>query len=96
MDLHTTLRCRPGVGFKGDLPCHYLVVDSIKNKKATPVLFADDTRILCTHHNIVDFHVNSETVLENVNEWLKNNCLALNTEKTHYIHFMTKNSQPLM
>jgi hypothetical protein len=44
---------------------------AVKNKKATPVLFADDTSILFTHHNIVDFRVNSETVLGNVNEWLK-------------------------
>jgi hypothetical protein len=34
--------------------------------KAIPVLFADDTSILCTHHNLVDFRVNSETVLGNV------------------------------
>jgi len=32
--LHTTLRCRPRVGFKGGLLCHYLAVDSIKNNVA--------------------------------------------------------------
>jgi len=26
---------------------------------------------------------------------LKKNCLSLNIEKTHYIHFRTKNSQPI-
>jgi hypothetical protein len=43
----------------------------------------------------MEFHLNIETILENVNKWLKNNCLSLNIEKTHYIHFMTKNSQPI-
>jgi hypothetical protein len=67
---------------------------------ALPRLFhgqrpALDTSILCTHHNLVDFRVNSELVLGNVNEWFKNNCLSLNTEKTHFIHFRTKNSQPV-
>jgi hypothetical protein len=35
------------------------------------------------------------TVLGNVNEWFKNNCLSINTEKIHFIHFRTKNSQPI-
>jgi hypothetical protein len=67
---------------------------AIIKKKAIPVLFADDTSILFTHHNFEDFHRNSEIVLGNVNTWFKNNYLSLNTEKTHYIHFKTKNSQP--
>jgi hypothetical protein len=66
---------------------------AVMNKKATPVLFADDTSILFTHTNVVDFCVDNETVLANVSEWFKNNCLALNTEKTRYIHFMTKKNQ---
>jgi hypothetical protein len=41
------------------------------NRKAIPVLFVGDTSILCTHHNLVDFHMNSETALGNVNECLK-------------------------
>jgi hypothetical protein len=57
----------------------YLVI----NKKAIPVLFADDTSILCTHHNYKEFHMNIETVIGNVNTWFKENCLSLNTEKTH-------------
>jgi len=39
--------------------------------------------------------VNIETVLGNVNTWLKINCLSLNSEKSYYLHFKTKNSQPI-
>jgi len=41
------------------------------NKKAIPVLFADDTSILFTHSNFMEFHVNIETVLGNVSTWFK-------------------------
>jgi hypothetical protein len=39
--------------------------------------------------------LNIKTILGSVNKWLKNNCLSLNIEKTHYTHFKTKNSQPI-
>ena len=44
---------------------------AVINKKSIPVLFADDTSILFTHSNFMEFHVNIETVLGNVNTWLK-------------------------
>jgi hypothetical protein len=44
---------------------------AVINKKAIPVLFADNTSILCTHHNFMEFHVNIETVLGNLNTWFK-------------------------
>jgi len=53
---------------------------AVINKKATPVLLADDTSILFTHSNFMEFHVNIETVLGNVNTWYKN-CLSLNIKK---------------
>jgi len=34
------------------------------NTRAIPVLFANDTSILFTHCNIMEFHVNIDTVLE--------------------------------
>jgi len=59
-------------------------------------LFADETSMLFTHSNFMEFHVNIETVLGNVNTWFeKKNCLSLNIEKTYYMHFKTKNSQPI-
>jgi len=44
---------------------------AVINKKAIPVLFADNTSILFTHRNFMEFHVNIETVLGNVNMWFK-------------------------
>jgi hypothetical protein len=44
---------------------------AVINKKAIPVLFADDTRTLCAHRNFPEFRVNIETVLGNINTWLK-------------------------
>jgi len=55
---------------------------AVINKKAISVLFADDTSILFTHSNFMEFHVNIETVLRNVNLWLKK-LLSLNIEKTY-------------
>jgi hypothetical protein len=37
----------------------------------------------------MEFNFNIETVHGNVNKWLKNNCLSLNIEKTHYTHSNT-------
>ena len=68
---------------------------AVINKKAIAVLFADNIRLLFTHTNFTEFHVNIETVLRNINTWFKNNCLSLNIKKTYCIHFKTKNSQPI-
>jgi len=66
-----------------------------RNKKATQVLFADDTSVLFTHCNIMEFHVNIDTVFGNVNNWFKKKCLSLNIENTQYIHFKTRKSQTI-
>ena len=55
-------------------------------------LIADDTSILFTHSNFMEFHVNIETVLRNVNTWLKNR-LSLNTEK-NLLHTLQDKEQP--
>jgi hypothetical protein len=44
---------------------------AVINKKAIPVLFADDTSILFIHRNTREFHMNIDTVLGNVNTWFK-------------------------
>ena len=44
---------------------------AVINKKTIPVLFADDTSILFTHCNTMEFHVNIDTVFGNVNTWFK-------------------------
>jgi hypothetical protein len=54
---------------------------AVINKKAIPGLFANDTGILCTHHNFMEFQVNIAAMLGNVNKWLKN-CLLLNIKNS--------------
>jgi len=41
----------------------------------------------------MEFHVNIETVLGNVNTWLKKNCLSLNTEK-NLLYTLQDKEQP--
>jgi hypothetical protein len=65
------------------------------NNKSIPVLFADDTSILFTHSNLTDFINNINTVFDTLNKWFDDNLLCINFEKTHYIHFVTKNSMPI-
>jgi hypothetical protein len=66
---------------------------AVINKKAIPVLFANDTSILFTHSNFMGFHVNIETVIRNVKTWFKQNCLSLNTEK-NLLHTLQDKEQP--
>jgi hypothetical protein len=62
---------------QGSILCHTLFLlyindlPAVINKKVIPVLFVDDTSILCTHHNFMEYHVNIETVFGNVKTWFK-------------------------
>ena len=44
---------------------------AVINKKAIPVLFVNDTGLLFSHHNTMEFHVNINTLFGNVNTWFK-------------------------
>jgi hypothetical protein len=54
------------------------------------VLFADDTSILITDSNNVDFNINIHQSLTSLITWFNSNLLTLNLNKTHYIEFKTK------
>jgi hypothetical protein len=62
------------------------------NNISIPISFADDISILFTHSNITKFNVNIHTVLDIIHTWFKEKFLSLNFEKTHFIHFRTRNS----
>jgi len=62
----------------------------IINKTSAPIIFADDTSILFTHSNLIDFNKNISTVFRTLNKWLGANHLSLNFNKTNYVHFTTK------
>ena len=62
----------------------------ILNKSCLPILFANDTSILFTHHDIDELNMNR--TFQIVNKWFQSNLLLLNYEKTLCIKFRTKNS----
>jgi hypothetical protein len=65
------------------------------NNKLIPVLFADDSSILFTNSNHTDLKKSINTAFYTLNNWFNDNLLCLNFEKTHYIHFVTKNSMSI-
>jgi len=62
----------------------------IINKTSVPIIFADDTSILFSHLNPIDFNKNIYIVCITLNQWLRANQLSLNINKTNYVHFTTK------
>jgi hypothetical protein len=69
--------------YRNDLP-------KIINKTSAPIIFGDDTSILFTHSNLIDFNKNISTVFTTLNKWLRVNQLSLNFNKTNYVYFTTK------
>jgi len=65
------------------------------NDRTVPILFADDTNIIVKSPNSRDFQTNMVTAFHCVNKWFKVNLLSINTDKTHYIQFKTKNKSTL-
>jgi len=54
------------------------------------VLFPDDTGLLITDSNKLDFNTNINQYL-NIISWFNSNLLVLNFNKTHYVEIRTKN-----
>jgi hypothetical protein len=55
------------------------------------VLFADDTSVIITDTNKLDFNVNIKQTFQDINTWFNANLLAPNFNKTQYLEFRTKN-----
>jgi hypothetical protein len=66
-------------------------LQKINTKNNSIVLFADDTSLLITDSNKLDFNTNINQSLHNVISWFNSNLLVLNFNKTHYVEFRTKN-----
>ena len=54
------------------------------------ILFADDTSILVTNPNKIDFNININQTFLDINTWFKDNLLSLNFNNIHYLEFRTK------
>jgi hypothetical protein len=72
--------------YTNDLP-------KIINNKSLLILFPDNTSILFIISNLTNYNKDILTVFQIKNKWFKENFLSLNFEKTHNIHFITKNNQ---
>lgn len=59
------------------------------------VLFADDTTIVVESDNLSNYEEKINKALSETVNWLRSNNLNLNTEKTKFIHFHTKQSKDL-
>jgi hypothetical protein len=59
---------------------------------AIPILFADDTSILITSPNNIQFHNNLNIVSGQLNKWFEAKLLSLNFDKTHFIQFTNKST----
>lgn len=60
---------------------------------SSSILFADDTTIHHTHQDIDILFANMNIDLHYVTEWFKANKLSLNTLKTHFVLFHSKNME---
>ena len=60
------------------------------SKIAKSIIFADDTSIVVTNDNKVDFRQNLRRVMIEISNWFQCNRLTLNYGKTHFLQFLTK------
>jgi hypothetical protein len=67
-------------------------MSKIVNDSAEVVLYADDTSIIITSLNPIDFTNSADKILQDINKWFTTNLLSLNAEKTQYMQFVTKTS----
>ena len=59
------------------------------SKLLNPIMFADDSNLFYSHHDIKKLFEIVNNELRNIHEWFKANKLSLNRGKTNYV-FSTK------
>jgi hypothetical protein len=64
----------------------------VVNNHSKPVLFADDTSVIVSNPDLVNFKNDLTFSFEQLNAWFSINLLSLNYNKTQYVHFRTNNS----
>ena len=64
----------------------------ITNDNSKIVLFADDTSMIITNPNPLNFERSVNKIIQDINEWFNTNLLSLNLDKAHFIQFLTQNS----
>ena len=64
-------------------------------QNALPIHFANDTSVIITDSNIIDFQLNKKVVFQQLNSSLNVNSFLLHFEKTGFIYFKTKNAHEI-
>jgi hypothetical protein len=64
----------------------------VVNNNSKPVLFADDTSVILSNLDLVNFKNDLTFSFEQLNAWFNINLLSLNYNKKQYVHFRTNNS----
>ena len=64
----------------------------ITNDNSKLVLFADDTSVIVTDPDPLNFEKDLSKITQDINEWFETNLLSLKLDKTHYMKFVTKSS----
>jgi hypothetical protein len=59
----------------------------IVHYNSKPTLFADDTSLIFSNPNYLDFKTAINNVFSQLNKWFDDNLLLLNYKKTQYVHF---------
>ena len=62
------------------------------NKNNNIVQFADDTSLIISNPDPIKFRDDANKIFQHIQEWFNANLISLNWEKTHFIHFKTKNN----
>ena len=62
-------------------------VPKIFSNNVKSALFADDTSLIVSNHNYVEYKEDINTAFIQVNERFNSNLLILNYKKTHYVQF---------
>jgi hypothetical protein len=50
------------------------------------------TSMIITNSDLQEFKKDIHSILIQINTWFKSNLLSLNSDKTHFLQFLTKNS----
>jgi len=84
----------PQVSILGPLLFLVYIIDLLKaiENKAVPIKFADDTSILITSPNNIQFQSDLNVVSGQQNKGFKVNLLSLHFDKTYLIHFNKKST----
>jgi hypothetical protein len=68
------------------------LASEFKQQQKKIVLFADDTSLIISSPDPINFRNDANKILQHIQKWFNTNLISLNWEKTYFMHFLTKNN----